>query len=70
MVYASFMVREPNVGDLREILWRLRDEIEKLEWSMQIDPSKHRFATRQLIGEIKIQEVLLLAKLAELETKQ
>jgi hypothetical protein len=64
------MARQHTVGELRHLLETLRSEIERLELNLHLDPSKQGLATRQLIVETKIQEVVLLAKLAELETRQ
>jgi len=63
------MKHQPSVGDLRDILTCLQDEIERLEYLTQ-NPSKRAFATRQRIHEAKIQELVLLAKLDELEPKE
>lgn len=68
-LYLSVMKHQPSVGDLRDILRCLRDEIERLEYVTQ-NPNKRAFATRQRVHEAKIQELVLLAKLDELEPKQ
>jgi hypothetical protein len=68
--YALFMAIQHTVGELRDVLESLRSEIERLELGLHLDLSKQGLATRKLIGEVKIQEGVLLAKLAELESKQ
>jgi hypothetical protein len=67
--YALFVGREHSVAELREILRSLRGQIERLEKDMQYS-SKPGFATRQRISEAKLQVIVLLAKLAELDTRQ
>ena len=63
------MDKPHTVGDLRDVLRNLRTEIEKLE-SIAHYPNARGKATRKRIDGAKIQELVLLAKLAELETKQ
>jgi hypothetical protein len=63
------MAKPHTVGELRDLLRNLRREIERLE-SIGHYPNPRGKATRKRIDEAKIQEVVLLAKLAELETKQ
>jgi len=63
------MEKPHTVGDLRDLLRNLRTEIEKLE-SLGHYPNPRGKAAQRRIEEVKIQEVALLAKLAELETKQ
>jgi len=63
------MAREHTVRELRDLLRELRREIERLEMIRHY-PNTRSNATRQRIREAKTQEVVLLAKLDELETKQ
>jgi hypothetical protein len=63
------MAMQHTVAELRDLLRHLRSEIERYEsigWSRNAGGK----ATRKRIGEVKIQELVLLAKLAQLETKQ
>ncbi len=62
------MDKSHSIGDLRDLLRNLRAEIEKLE-SIGHYPNPRGKATRKRIDEAKIQELVLLAKLAELEAK-
>ena len=63
-------MEKPHTGrDLRDLLRNLRTEIEKLE-SLGHYPNPRGKAAQRGIEEVKIQEVVPLAKLTELETKQ
>jgi hypothetical protein len=63
------MAMQHTVAELRDLLRHLRSEIEESE-SIGWYPNALGKATRKRIDEVKIQELVLLAKLAELETKQ
>jgi hypothetical protein len=63
------MAMQHTVAELRDLLRHLRSEIEKFE-SIGWHPNARGKATRKRIDEVKIQELVLLAKLAQLETKQ
>lgn len=63
------MAMQHTVAQLRDLLRHLRSEIERYEligWSRNAGGK----VTRKRIGEVKIKELVLLAKLAQLETKQ
>lgn len=65
----QFMATQHTLSELRKLLAVLRIEIERLV-STACDPSARGKPNQNRINEAKIHELVLLAKLAELETNQ